>query len=34
VTLDWSAHVPFLEEPGRFLQVLLDEVRPLAFVPR
>lgn len=34
VTLDWSAHVPFLEEPGRFLQVLLDEVRPLAFAPR
>ncbi len=29
VTLDWSAHVPMLEEPGRFLQVLLETVRPL-----
>ena len=30
VTLGWSAHVPMLEEPGRFLQILLDTVRPLA----
>lgn len=30
VTLEYSAHVPFLEEPGRFLQALLMEVLPLA----
>ncbi|MCU0616512.1 MAG: alpha/beta hydrolase [Gemmatimonadaceae bacterium] len=30
VTLEHSAHVPFLEEPGRFLQALLTEVMPLA----
>ncbi|WP_353269158.1 alpha/beta hydrolase, partial [Gemmatimonas sp.] len=29
VTLEWSAHVPMLEEPGRFLQELLNAVRPL-----
>jgi proline iminopeptidase len=32
VTLEYSAHVPFLEEPGRFLQALLTEVLPLATV--
>lgn len=30
VTLEWSAHVPMLEEPGVFLQALLEHVRPLA----
>lgn len=30
VTLEHSAHVPFLEEPGRFLHALLTEVLPLA----
>jgi len=30
VTLEWSAHVPMLEEPGVFLKALLDVVRPLA----
>jgi pimeloyl-ACP methyl ester carboxylesterase len=34
VALDWSAHVPMLEEPGRFLQVLLEQVRPSAVSPR
>ena len=29
VTLEYSAHVPFLEEPGKFLQALLTEVLPL-----
>ncbi len=29
VTLEWSAHVPMMEEPGRFLQVLLEQVLPL-----
>jgi pimeloyl-ACP methyl ester carboxylesterase len=29
LTLEWSAHVPMLEEPGRFLQQLLNVVRPL-----
>lgn len=33
VTLEWSAHVPMLEEPGRFLQALLEHVRPLAVAP-
>lgn len=30
VTLEWSAHVPMLEEPGRFLLALVEHVRPLA----
>lgn len=30
VTLEWSAHVPFLEEPGEVLLALLHHVRPLA----
>jgi len=30
VTLEHSAHVPFLEEPGRFLYTLIAEVLPLA----
>lgn len=30
VTLEWSAHVPMVEEPGVFLKALLDVVRPLA----
>ncbi len=34
VTLEHSAHVPFLEEPGRFLQALLSEVLPLATAGR
>jgi pimeloyl-ACP methyl ester carboxylesterase len=33
VTLEWSAHVPMLEEPGRVLLALMEHVRPLA-VPR
>jgi len=33
VTLEYSAHVPFLEEPGRFLQALLTEVLPLTRRP-
>lgn len=30
VTMEWSAHVPMLEEPGRFLAVLVKEVGVLA----
>jgi proline iminopeptidase len=33
ITLEHSAHVPFLEEPGRFLEALLTEVLPLATRP-
>lgn len=33
VTLEWSAHVPMLEEPGQFLLALLEHVRPLAVDP-
>lgn len=29
ITFEHSAHVPMMEEPGRFLKVLLDEVLPL-----
>jgi len=29
VTFEHSAHVPMMEEPGRFLQALIDEVLPL-----
>ncbi|AMW06366.1 alpha/beta fold hydrolase [Gemmatimonas phototrophica] len=29
ITLEWSAHVPMLEEPGQFLQQLLTVVQPL-----